>query len=317
MDPFFAVKKLASVTPDVILLDMEMPRLDGLSFLKAVMRQHPMPVVVFSSLTPKSSSLALQALEAGAVEVVSKPLKAAASSSVEGSLEDLRHALIAASQARIRALPGKKFPYPEKAKSKTLSAKPFTTTDKVVAIGASTGGTEAIMKILLQLPITCPGMIIVQHMPEVFTKKFAERLNGVCAIEVEEAKEGDRVLAGRALIAPGNHHMELRRSGAQYYVHLHQAPPQNRHRPSVDVLFSSVAKHAGANATGILLTGMGSDGASGLGEIKASGGKTIAQDEASAVVFGMPKAAIEAGHAQEVLSLEQIAKRLANQMQLK
>lgn len=301
-DPYVARDLIVQLKPDVITLDMEMPRMDGLTFLRKLMHYHPLPVVVVSSLTPRGSSLALDALQAGAVEVLCKPGSAFAVGDLAVELADK---IKAAARARLTPPPAALAaapPPPRLALAKT--------TNKVIAIGASTGGTQALQEVLTAFPPNAPGTAIVQHMPENFTRSFAERLNTLCAIEVKEAEDGDSVTPGRALIAPGNRHMLVRRSGARYYVEVRDGPLVSRHRPSVDVLFKSVAAHVGPNAVGAILTGMGADGADGLKAMRDAGGHTIAQDESSCVVFGMPKEAILRGGAMEVKPLREIAAAL-------
>ena len=313
-DPYLAAKKIQKEVPDVITLDIEMPRMDGLTFLKKIMSQHPIPVVVISSLTVKETKTALKALEYGAVEIFTKP-QMHTKEFIEESRIKLCDVVKAAAISRIRR---KSFgtPKPLEVKPK-LSADAILakgtgyslpkTTDIVIAVGASTGGTEALRVFLEEIPVDSPGVVIVQHMPEHFTRSFAERLNEICKISVKEAENGDTVLRGRALIAPGNKHTLLRRSGARYYVEVKAGPLVNRHRPSVDVLFRSTALYAGSNAIGIILTGMGDDGAKGLLEMKEAGAKTVAQDEASCVVYGMPKEAVKLNAADKILPLEKIA----------
>ena len=314
-DPFVAAKKIQNQVPDVITLDIEMPRMDGLTFLKKIMTQHPIPVVIISSLTEKGSETALRALEYGAVEIINKP-DLSSKKAIEESKIMLCDVVKAAAMSRVKR---KKITI----SNQTISVAPklsadavitrkgsksmIKTTEKVVAVGASTGGTEALKTFLTDLPTNSPGIVIVQHMPEMFTKSFAERLNQLCKITVKEAQNGDTVIRGQALIAPGNHHLILKRSGARYYVEINDGPLVNRHRPSVDVLFRSTALYAGKNAVGIIMTGMGDDGAKGLLEMKQTGAHTIAQDEQSSVVFGMPKVAIKLGAADKILSLEKIA----------
>jgi two-component system, chemotaxis family, protein-glutamate methylesterase/glutaminase len=304
-DPFIAASKMAEQAPDVITLDVEMPRMDGLTFLRKLMSQHPIPVVVISSLTAKGTESAILAMEYGAVSVLRKP--DSYSLGHEGT-QAIIDAVKSAGKARIkrRSLSERREEIDSKPK-KLYSDSMVRTTDKVIALGASTGGTEAILDFLKAVPIDSYGIVIVQHMPEVFTRSFAERLNTICNITVKEAAEGDGVIRGRALIAPGNKHMELRRSGARYYVTLNDQDPVNRHRPSVDVLFKSVAKYAGKNAIGIIMTGMGADGAAGLLEMKTAGAETVAQNEETCVVFGMPKEAIKLGGVNKILPLELIA----------
>jgi two-component system chemotaxis response regulator CheB len=308
-DPLIAMDKMKRVRPDVILLDLEMPRMDGLRFLRKIMAEDPIPVVVCSGLTGPGTEAGLRALEEGAVEVVTKPKLG-----VKGFLEESASVLVdvvrAAAHARLhRSSPRSTTPPPGRDASTPAAERPALQqpTGKVVAIGASTGGPEALRELLEALPADAPGVVIVQHMPEAFTRAFADRLARTCRVEVKEAADGDRVLEGRALIAPGNRHLRLRRSGARYTVEVADGPLVCRHRPSVDVLFRSVAQAAGPNAVGVILTGMGNDGAQGLLEMRRSGAATIAQDEATCVVFGMPKEAIAAGAADEVLPLPRIA----------
>ena len=312
-DPIFAMNKFAREWPDVIVLDVEMPRMDGITFLKKIMVEHPTPVVICSSLTEKGAETTLQALAAGAVEVITKPKVGLKNFLLESSNE-LVAAVRAAAQAnvkcqvRVGALLS-----PVAGKLNADAILPAATihsmaktTERIVAIGTSTGGTQALESVLTALPRVCPGIVIVQHMPEKFTALFAERLNGLCQIEVREAKNNDRVIPGLALIAPGGKHMLLKRSGAYYHVEVVDGPLVNRHRPSVDVLFRSVAKFAGKNATGIIMTGMGDDGARGLKEMLDAGAPTVAQDEATCVVFGMPKEAIKLGAAKKVVPLHEM-----------
>lgn len=310
-DPLIALDKMRRERPDVIVLDLEMPRMNGLTFLRKVMSEDPIPVVVCSSLTASRADMVLRALEYGAVTVVAKP-KLAESDRLEESAAMLVDAVRGAARARPRARPrllAQRGLEPKLSADAVLPARASTlrvATDAVVAIGASTGGTEALREILEAMPPDAPGMAIVQHMPELFTKAFANRLNQLCKIEVKEAASGDRVVAGRALIAPGNQHMLLRRNGGRYVVELADGPPVSRHRPSVDVLFRSAAQAAGPNAVGVIMTGMGDDGAAGLLEMREAGGATIAQDQASCVVFGMPKEAIARGAVDDVVSLPQL-----------
>lgn len=301
VDPFVARDKIVKLKPDVITLDMEMPRMDGLSFLAKLMKHYPMPVVVLSSLTPKNSEIALKALDLGAIEVLCKPGEAYSTKDVH---RDLARAIRAAASARLDRTEIKKKTAGRKVNYESLLSQ---TTHKVVAIGASTGGTKAIEAVLRDMPGTLPGTVIVQHMPENFTRSFADRLNEVCEMEIREAKDGDRVVPGVALIAPGNHHMVLKRSGAQYLVRLKDGPRVHYQRPAVDVLFQTVAKVAGKNAVGTILTGMGADGAKGLLAMHKAGAPTIAQDEATSIVFGMPKEAIKLGAADKVLPLYDVA----------
>jgi two-component system chemotaxis response regulator CheB len=302
-DPYVARDLIRERSPDVLTLDIEMPRMDGLTFLRKLMRYHPLPVVVVSSLTPKGGELALEAMEAGAVDVMCKP---GAAYTVGDMTEDLVEKLKAAAQVRIN-----RQALAHRIASKSVSAEALArTTQQVLAIGASTGGTVALESILRSMPPNGPGTVITQHMPAFFTRSFAARLDGVSAMEVREARDNDSVLPGVALIAPGDRHLLLRRSGARYYVNVKNGPRINRHRPSVDVMFRSVGKAAGKNAIGVILTGMGGDGARGMLEMKDAGAVTIAQDEASCVVFGMPKVAIDTGAAQEVVPLDRMPRRV-------
>jgi len=318
-DPFIAAAKIAKQIPDVILLDIEMPRMDGLSFLQKIMAQKPIPVVVFSSLSEKGSRVGIKALEYGAVEVLTKPGLGPKSLSNPATVEAIYEAIKTAAKVQVRhrkSSSSKNTPANNRIAPK-LSADAvinkvnnysmLKTTEKVIAIGASTGGTEAIRAVLEPLSHSVSGIVIVQHMPELFTKSFADRLNELCNITVMEAKDGDSVIRGRALIAPGNKHMLLKRTGARYYVEVKDGDLVNRHRPAVDVLFRSVAMFAGSNAVGILLTGMGDDGARGLLEMKQAGAYTIAQDEKTSVVFGMPNEAIKRGGASQVMPLNAIS----------
>lgn len=339
-DPIFAMEQMKKEWPDVIVLDIEMPRMDGLTFLKKLMTERPTPVVICSSLAEKGAEATFNALSAGAVGVITKP-KAALKQFLEDSSSDLINAVKSAARANVRRLlnrPTASAPGNGPARA-TAAATPGSTrstfapgsiapkltadavlsagglgsganmvrtTDKLIAIGTSTGGTQALEAVLTKLPATCPGIVIVQHMPEKFTALFADRLNGLCQIEVREAKTGDRVIPGRALIAPGGKHMLLARSGAQYTVEVVDGPLVNRHRPSVDVLFRSCAKFAGKNALGVIMTGMGDDGAHGLKEMFNTGAETIAEDESTCVVFGMPQEAIKLGAAGSVIPLHRI-----------
>lgn len=301
-DPYFARDKILSCKPDVITLDIEMPRMDGLTFLKKLMAQYPIPVIIVSSLTQKGGEIAMEALECGAVDVICKPGAAYTVGNISSILIDQ---IRAASRINLSKLSNRSSPAPIKPISYSMTA----TTNKILAIGASTGGTTAIEHVLLSMPSNAPGIVIVQHMPEKFTKAFADRLNKICDIEVHEAQNGDSVIPGRALIAPGNHHMILRRSGARYFVELKDTPPVFHQRPSVEVLFNSVAMFAGKNAVGIILTGMGTDGAQGLLEMRKAGAVTIAQDQDSSVVWGMPGEAVKIGAADHVLPLDSIAEK--------
>lgn len=309
-DPLFAIQKMQTELPDVITVDVEMPRMDGLSFLKKIMSQQPIPVVVISSFTPKDSHLAIRAYEYGAVEVLLKP-----DLSHPDNQRLSRNMIIDSIKAAAMARVGRKSQAVDSFKPKLTAdavlpkrAIPAgsSITDSIIAIGASTGGTEAIRQILEAMPENCPGMVIVQHMPEVFTRSFADRLNQLSKIQVKEAEHGDLIGRSMAFIAPGNKHLLINKKGLQYFVELHDGPPVNRHKPSVDVLFRSVAQVAGKNAMGVLLTGMGKDGAEGLLEMKNNSAFTIAQDEKSSIVFGMPKEAIKLDAALSILSLDQI-----------
>lgn len=305
-DPFVARDKILALHPDVITLDIEMPKMDGLSFLRRLMKHHPVPIIIVSSLTPKGCETALACMEAGAVDVLCKP---GASYSVGDLANELGEIIRGAAGARLR---------PASTPAADVAAKPIAsparamiqTTHKVIAIGSSTGGTEALREVLTALPKQCPGIIMTQHMPEGFTTSFAQRLNDLCEIEVREAKDGDWVTPGLALLAPGNKHMRLARDGARYLVRVCDGPRVCRHRPSVEVLFESTAQYAGANAMGIILTGMGDDGATALGSMRKAGALTLAQDEASCVVFGMPKEAIARGGAMIVSPLGEVSRHI-------
>jgi len=316
-DPLFALEKMNRDWPDVIVLDVEMPRMDGITFLKKLMVLRPTPVVICSTLAEKGAATTMQALEAGAVEIIAKP-----QIGLKRFLEDSSHELVmavrAAAQANVKLLkvaPIDALKAAPKLNADAILAAPGShamaqTTERIVAIGTSTGGTQALEAVLTALPRVCPGIVIVQHMPEKFTASFAARLNELSQLEVREAQNNDRVIPGRALIAPGGKHMLLKRNGAYYHVEVVDGPVVNRHRPSVDVLFRSVAKFAGKNATGIIMTGMGDDGARGLKEMHDAGAATIAQDEASCVVFGMPKEAIKLGCVDRVMGLQDIPKAI-------
>ncbi|TGN08182.1 protein-glutamate methylesterase/protein-glutamine glutaminase [Leptospira ilyithenensis] len=307
VDPIFALDKMTSNWPDVIILDIEMPRMDGISFLKKLMKEHPTPVVICSTLTEKDSDIAMTALSLGAAEIITKPKFGLKDFLNESSIL-LTDSVIAASHINLNTMVQYGSKKQEITKQKLITdISQLKTTEKIVAIGTSTGGTIALEKILVKLTKDkCPGIVIVQHMPEKFTEVFAKRLDSVCEIEVREGKDGDMVLPGLALIAPGNKHMQVKRSGAQYHIEVSDGPLVNRHKPSVDVLFRSVAKHAGKNAKGIIMTGMGDDGAQGLLEMKQAGAVTVAQNEESCVVFGMPKEAIRLGAADKILPLRDI-----------
>ena len=308
-DPFVAAERISEQIPDVITLDIEMPRMDGLTFLKKIMSQHPIPVVICSSLAEEGAQSTFKALEYGAVEIVTKP-RLGTKQFLEDSRVLLCEAVKAAASAKVGTLRPSQTVEPKLTADAILSPATHAmveTTEKVVVIGASTGGTEALKTVLEALPSDTPGIVIVQHMPELFTRAFANRLDGLCNITVKEAETNDTVIRGRALIAPGNHHLLLKRSGARYYVEIKDGPLVCRHRPSVDVLFRSAARYAGRNAVGVILTGMGDDGARGMFEMKQAGAATIAQDEASCVVFGMPKEAIKLGGVDRILPLHAVA----------
>ncbi|MDJ1492183.1 chemotaxis response regulator protein-glutamate methylesterase [Cytophagaceae bacterium DM2B3-1] len=327
-DPYLAAQKIKQSIPDVITLDIEMPRMDGLTFLKALMAQYPLPVVIISSLTQNGSSLALRALDLGAVEIIAKSEIRNTREYLEESTIRITDTIKAASMVHVRKRsitsvastsqmgsdqtianhPGSKISGHKNIDS--VNSKIYSTTDKVIAIGASTGGTEAIRFLLKNIPANCPGILIVQHMPAGFTRSFAEQVNTLCDINVKEARDGERVMRGHAYISPGDKHMQLVRNGAQYTIRLREGELVNRHKPSVDVLFNSVAVSAGQNALGIIMTGMGKDGASGLLKMKEAGARTIAQDESSCVVFGMPKEAIKLGAADQIISLTDLPKKI-------
>jgi two-component system chemotaxis response regulator CheB len=311
-DPFVAVEQIRKEVPDVITLDVEMPRMDGLTFLEKIMSQHPIPVVICSSLTTKGSDVALAALERGAVDIITKPKMGTKEFLEESRLRICDIVRSAALAQRVRHKPAVRMAVAPKLTADAVLEKPTShamiqTTEKVVAVGASTGGTEALREFLEAMPLDCPGIVIVQHMPESFTARFAERLNTICGITVKEAADNDSVLRGQALIAPGNKHLLLRRSGARYYVEVKEGPLVSRHRPSVDVLFRSAARYGGRNVVGVIMTGMGDDGAKGMLEMKQAGAFNIAQDESSCVVFGMPAEAIKLGSVDRILPLENIA----------
>ena len=308
-DPIFAMQRMNMHWPDVIVLDMEMPRMDGITFLKKIMAERPTPVVVCSTLTTRGAETTMQALAAGAFTIVTKP-KIGIKDFLLDSSSDLIEAVKAAARANTKnLLPAS--PLPGAVALPVVEDTALSeTTDRVIAIGTSTGGTQALELVLSALPRVCPGIVVVQHMPEKFTAAFAARLDQICQIAVKEAQEGDRVIPGRALIAPGGKHMLLKRSGAQYHVEVRDGPLVNRHRPSVDALFRTVAKFAGKNALGIIMTGMGDDGARGLLEMHEAGARTVAQDEASSVVFGMPKEAIKLGCVDKIVSLNLIAREI-------
>lgn len=326
-DPVFASRKLEDVKPDVIILDIEMPRMDGLTFLRTVMKDYTIPVIICSSKAEEGSENALQALEYGAVEIVQKP-KLGTKQFLEESKVRLTDAVRAAHlsrktakkrpQAQAPEVQAPEVPVTKKLSADVIMAKPsrrqsIETSGKVIVVGASTGGTEALKTFLEQLPLDSPGVVIVQHMPEHFTAAFAKRMDSTCGISVKEAENNDSVLTGRALIAPGNKHVLLKRSGARYYVEIKDGPLVSRHRPSVDVLFRSAARYAGKNTIGIIMTGMGDDGARGMEELKEAGGYTIAQDEATSIVFGMPREAIKRNAVDIVLPLTAIAEAAIKQ----
>ncbi|MCM5679933.1 chemotaxis response regulator protein-glutamate methylesterase [Schlegelella sp. S2-27] len=313
-DPVLAIERLKTQWPDVIVLDVEMPRMDGITFLKMIMRQRPTPVVICSTLTEKGAQTTMEALAAGAVAVVTKP-RLGLKQFLHDSGNDLVATVRAAARAKLRSAterePAPTVKLTADAVLPAGSAPAMTrTTDRVVAIGTSTGGTQALEEVLTALPRVSPGLVIVQHMPEKFTAAFAARLDSLCEIEVKEAQNLDRVIPGRALIAPGGRHLLLRRNGAQYVVEVRDGPAVNRHRPSVDVLYRSVARSAGPNALGIIMTGMGDDGAAGLLELRNAGGSTLAQDEASCVVYGMPKEAVRRGAVQRSVPLGAMAREI-------
>jgi two-component system chemotaxis response regulator CheB len=311
-DPFIAADRIRVEVPDVITLDVEMPRMDGITFLQKIMSQHPMPVVICSSLTESGSETALKAIESGAIEIIQKP-RVGTKKFLEESRVRICDAVKAAAQARVLRVSAKDRTVAPKLTADAILAKAdrksdsmIRTTEKVVVVGASTGGTEALSDFLQAMPPDSPGIVIVQHMPENFTRAFSARLDSICRISVKEAENNDTVIRGRALIAPGNHHLLLKRSGARYYVEIKDGPLVSRHRPSVDVLFRSAARYAGKNIVGVIMTGMGDDGAKGMLEMKEAGAYNIAQDEDSCVVFGMPKKAIELNCVDRVLPLSAI-----------
>lgn len=300
-DPYVARDKIIALQPDVLVLDVEMPRMDGITFLRKLMKHHPMPVIIFSSLTPKGGRTAMEALAVGAVEVMSKPGPAY-------SVGDACHTLVEKIKAASRADVKKVVTYSSRTPTKRLAM--VETTNKIFAIGAPTGGVQALNCVLSTFPQNAPGTVIVQHMPARFTTSFAERLNKECAVTVKEAQNGDHVIPGTVLIAPGGYQMMLSRSGANYYVKITDDPPVCRQKPSVEVLFNSVAQYAGANAVGVILTGMGDDGAGGLLHMRQCRAKTVAQDEASSIVFGMPKEAIERGAVEKIVSLSEVTRTI-------
>ncbi|WP_410015414.1 chemotaxis response regulator protein-glutamate methylesterase [Sodalis sp. C49] len=304
-DPLVARDLIKKLNPEVLTLDVEMPRMDGLDFLEKLMRLRPMPVVMVSSLTGRGSEITLRALELGAIDFVTKPQTG------------LRDGMLAYSEAiaeKIRTASRARLPQRRSTDAAPIIHVPLLSSEKLIAIGASTGGTEAIRHVLEPLPANSPALLITQHMPPGFTRSFAERLNKLCQITVKEAEDGERILPGHAYIAPGARHMELARSGANYQIRLHDGEPVNRHRPSVDVLFHSVAQFAGRNAVGVILTGMGNDGAAGMLAMRNAGAYTLAQDESSCVVFGMPREAIAMGASNETVPLHQMSQRMMAQI---
>lgn len=309
-DPLIARELIKQLNPDVLTLDVEMPRMDGLDFLEKLMRLRPTPVIMVSSLTEKNSSITMRALELGAVDFITKP-KMDISQGVHAYADEIADKIRAAAHARVRQLQPLNIPARLSADAVLPALKNnFVSTEKLIIVGASTGGTEAIKELLLPMPADCPAILITQHMPENFTKSFAARLDNLCRITVKEAEHNERVLPGHAYIAPGHSHLLLKRSGANYVTELSSAPPVNRHRPSVDVLFRSAANHAGPNAIGVILTGMGKDGAAGMLEMKQAGSYNFAQDEASCVVFGMPKEAIAVGAVDEIVPLGSMTEKV-------
>ncbi|MFO8031659.1 MAG: chemotaxis response regulator protein-glutamate methylesterase [Desulfohalobiaceae bacterium] len=323
-DPFAAAKKMEEDVPDVITLDIEMPRMDGITFLRKIMGQHPLPVIICSTLTEKGSDLALQALEYGALEIITKPKLGTKQFFAESKVRIL-DAVKAAAQVNVRKKKSSPVKSGQRAEPKldadavlpgrSSRQARFQTTDRVVLVGASTGGTEALKIFLQAMPLDSPGIVVVQHMPEHFTRAFAQRLDGICKITVQEATDQAPVLRGRALIAQGNRHLLLKSSGARYYVQIKDGPLVSRHRPSVDVLFRSGARYAGNNAVGVIMTGMGSDGAKGMQELHQAGAFTIGQNEASCVVYGMPQEAKKLGAVDKELDLERIALEVVKAVQ--
>jgi two-component system chemotaxis response regulator CheB len=309
VDPYVARDKIVRLRPDVITLDLEMPRMNGLAFLAKLMKHYPLPVVVVSSLTPKNSETAMKALELGAVEVICKPGSAYSASEIS---HQLIQAVRAAASARVTKQRGSSDTSASVSDTRNFH---LETTHKVLAIGASTGGTKAIESLLKGLPASFPGTMIVQHMPQQFTTSFAQRLNQICQMEVREARDNDAVVPGVALVAPGNYHMLLEQNGARYLARIKNGPAVNHHRPSADVLFQSVARSAGSNAIGVILTGMGSDGAKGLLAMHEKGAYTLAQDEQTCVVFGMPKEAIRLGAVDKVFPIQQIPEAIVSFLQ--
>lgn len=306
-DPIVGRDKIVYLKPDVITLDIEMPRMDGLTFLGKLMQHYPIPVVVVSSLAKKGGDVALKAMELGAVEVLSKPGSAY---SVGDMSEQLIEKVKAASKVKVYKRTEQPQVLTKEQSSPMVASMAVKTTNKIIAIGASTGGTEALKEVISRLPANAPPVVVVQHMPQNFTKAFADRLNSICQVQVKEAVDGEYLATGKVLIAPGNQHMEIRRSGINYYVTLFDGPMMFHQRPAVEILFNSVAKYAGQNAVGAILTGMGKDGAQGLLNMRQAGANTVAQDERTSIVFGMPKEAIDIGAAQVVKPLQSIAQTL-------
>lgn len=310
-DPYDAAEKLKNVIPDVVMLDIEMPRMDGLTFLKKLMSQHPIPVIICSSKAEAGSNNVFQAMQFGAVDIIQKP-KVGTKDFIEESVVMISDAIRAANLSKVKKITQPSFEVAPKLSADVIMPMPspnvsIETTESVIVVGASTGGTEALKVFLERLPIDCPGVVIVQHMPEHFTAAFASRLDSLCEVSIKEAEDNDSVLRGRVLIAPGNKHVLLKRAGARYFVEVKTGPLVSRHRPSVDVLFRSTARYAGKNAIGVIMTGMGDDGAHGMLEMKNAGSFNIAQNEESCVVFGMPKEAIKIGAVDKILPLEEIA----------
>jgi two-component system, chemotaxis family, protein-glutamate methylesterase/glutaminase len=315
-DPLLAMVRMKAQWPDVIVLDVEMPRMDGITFLRKIMSERPTPVVICSTLAEKGAKTSMEALAAGAVAVITKP-KLGIKQFLNDSCDDLLATVKTASQANVRHLAIREKNTADAILPPAENRSAMTqTTERVVAIGTSTGGTQALEVVLTALPRVCPGIVIVQHMPEKFTAEFAARLNNICSINVKEAQNNDRVVPGLALIAPGGKHLLLRRRGAQYFAEVLDGPLVNRHRPSVDVLFRSVAKAAGANALGVIMTGMGDDGAAGLREMRNAGARTVAQDEESCVVYGMPKEAVQRGAVEKSVPLNAIAREIQQQLSI-
>jgi two-component system chemotaxis response regulator CheB len=322
-DPLMAMERMKTAWPDVIVLDVEMPRMDGITFLKKIMAERPTPVVICSTLTEKGTRTSMEALASGAVSIITKP-KLDLKQFLQDSADELIDAVREAALADVRKLAARSLMQATVAAPKNTADAVLApagegramlqTTERVVAIGTSTGGTQALEEVLSALPRVAPGIVIVQHMPEKFTAAFAARLDSICAISVKEAANNDRVVPGRALIAPGGKHLLLRRTGAQYFVEVVDGPLVNRHRPSVDVLFRSVAKCAGANALGVIMTGMGDDGAAGLLEMRKAGARTVAQDEQSCVVYGMPKEAVKRGGVEKSVPLQGVPKEILAQL---